>query len=59
MKKNISRMILTAVLALMSVGTWAQGRVAIATLQNGTITVGEVAATGNDLKMRKIGAELL
>lgn len=47
MKKNISRMILTAVLALMSIGTWAQGRVAIATLQNGTITVGEVAATGN------------
>ena len=47
MKKNIMRSVLTAILATMSIGAWADGRVAIADMANGKIeVVGDVAASG-------------
>ena len=49
MKQTIIRLrsVLFTMLLLMSGGAWADNRVVIAELENGTISVGDVAATGD------------
>ena len=48
MKQNRLRTIFAAVLAIVSMGAWADtaNRIVIAEIQNGTITAGTVAETG-------------
>ena len=46
MKQNRLRMIIAVALALISMGAWADSRIFIAEMQNGTITASNVAESG-------------